>query len=349
MPSLPTTSQTWIVASKPSGEITDVNDVFQRKEKTLPELKEGEILVATRYFSNDPAMRTWCKAGLDPKRAYGPVINEGDVMPAGVLGEVLASKSDKFAVGDFAQGFHGWADFFVASAEGLNNVKPIEGQSPAIALSLLGLTGLTAWCGLHEVGQVKKDNTVVISAAAGATGSVAVQIAKNLVGCKKVIGIAGGADKCRWVESLGADVCVDYKSASFKEDLIKATEDGVDVYFDNVGGETLNIMFGQMNRFSRIIACGAISTYNSKSDIVNLSNFFEVISMRITVQGFIVTDYMSKAGEIVAELRQAIEDGKIQTENSETIKEARFDQIPSTFMMLFDGTSKHGKLITKLI
>ena len=176
------------------------------------------------------------------------------------LTSLLTLFSPASLAGDWAQGFHSWSSYFVGSAQSFNNVKPIEGQSPAIALSLLGLTGITAYCGLHFVGQVKKEHTVVISAAAGATGSVAVQLAKNVVGCKRVIGIAGGKEKCDFVKSLGADACLDYKSASFKADLAKATEGGVDVYFDNVGGEILNELLAKMNRFSRIIACGAISS-----------------------------------------------------------------------------------------
>ena len=193
-------------------------------------------------------------------------------------------------------------------------------------------------------------DTVVVSGAAGATGSMVVQIAKHLLGCKKVIGIAGSDDKCKWVESLGADVCLNYKKSSFKEDLIKATDGYVEVYFDNVGGEILDLMLTRMKKGGRVAACGAITDYN-KSESSGLKNWFEVISNRIEIKGFIIYDFFAsgKAADAVKELVTAAKDGKIKIgEENETVVDTKFDDVPKTWMSVFEGANT-GKLVTKLV
>ncbi|GAA6006449.1 hypothetical protein JCM10207_004938 [Rhodosporidiobolus poonsookiae] len=343
--SLPTTTKTWTLKQKPRGKV-DLSSTFQLEEKPIPTLKDGEILVKVLYISNDPAQRTWISPDVVKERAYGPCPDEGDSMPSVFLGTVVASKSSRWQENARVSGFGTWSEYLVLNEQAVNPARTLEGLSDSAAISTLGGTSLTAWCGLHNVGHIKPEHTVVISGAAGATGSAAVQIAKKMVGCKKVIGIAGGPEKCSWVKTLGADECIDYKSPSFAEDLVKATEGYVDVYFDNVGGDILNLMFKRMARFSRIIACGAISGYES-DEPVNLNNAFEIISMRITMQGFIVTDFASSFQEAIGELTEAIKGGRFITEGTETQVEAPFEEVPKVWTRLFSGHNQ-GKLVTKL-
>ncbi|GAA6008133.1 MDR family NADP-dependent oxidoreductase [Rhodotorula paludigena] len=317
---------------------------FRLEEKPLREANDGEIVVKIEYFSNDPAQRTWIGKDVVPDRAYGPCPNEGDSMPSLVLGRVVQTKSSQWKEGDLVTAFASWSEYVVLHEKAVMAARQIEGCSPSVALSALGMTTMTAYTGLHEVGHIKPEHTVVISGAAGATGGAAVQIAKNIVGCKRVIGIAGGAEKCRWVESLGADVCVDYKSSSFEEDLIKATEGYVDVYFDNVSGRILDLVLARMKRFSRIIACGAISGYNGSREM-RMNNLFEIISMRITMQGFIVSDFADKWPGAVDAVKKAIEEKRFTTEGTETKVAASFEDVPKVWERLFSGGNQ-GKLVT---
>ncbi len=190
----------------------------------------------------------------------------------------------------------------------------------------------------------------MVSGAAGATGSMVVQIAKKMLGCKKVVGMAGSDDKCKWVQSLGADVCLNYKKSSFKEDLIEATEGYVEVYFDNVGGEILDLMLTRMKKGGRIAACGAITNYN-KSEKAGLKNWFEVISNRIEIKGFIVNDFIAegKRPEAVKEMVTVAKEGKIKVgDENETVVDTNFEGVPKTWMLLFEGANT-GKLVTKLV
>ncbi|GAA5906133.1 hypothetical protein JCM5296_000105 [Sporobolomyces johnsonii] len=345
--SVPTVTKTWILSSKPSGAIQ--SDTFKLEEKPIPELKDGEVLLKTIAFSNDPAQRTWIQKGATKERAYAACPDEGDPMSSALMGEVVATKATKWKEGDKAVALASWSEYVIVDANGLQPAVQIEGQSESISLSSLGLVAMTAWCGLTQVGKLTKENAadsvVVISGAAGATGSAAVQIAKKILGCKTVIGIAGGAEKCNWVKQLGADECLDYKKSTFAADLIKVTPNFVSHYFDNIGGEILNQMFPRMGRFSRIIACGAISSYNSREN--NLSNFFEIVAMRITIQGFIVTDFLSVWGEATEQLTKAIKEGKFSTEGAETKVPASFEEVPQVWQRLFVGGNQ-GKLITQL-
>ncbi|GAA5859567.1 hypothetical protein JCM8547_006144 [Rhodosporidiobolus lusitaniae] len=342
--SFPTSTKSWILKQKPEDKVTD--QTFALETKPIPDLKDGEVLVKVKYFSNDPAQRTWINKSGVKDRAYGPFPEEGDAMPSGILGEVIATKSSKFEKGALVSSFGGWSEYVVLSEQAVMPARRVEGLPESAAISTLGLTSLTAYCGLHNVGQIKPEHTLVVSGAAGATGSAVVQIAKKIVGVKRVIGIAGGPKKCEWVKTLGADECLDYRSSSFEEDLAKATEGYVDVYFDNVGGSILNAMFPRMARFSRIIACGAISGYDS-NDVVDLRNIFELIAMRCTMQGFIVTDYASSFPEAIDTLKKAIEEGKFITEGTEHKVEAAFEEVPKVWQLLFSGGNQ-GKLVTQL-
>jgi hypothetical protein len=229
----------------------------------------------------------------------------------------------------------------------VTRVDPIPGIKETHFLGALGLTGVTAYHGLEHI-NVTKDDTVVVSGAAGATGSMVVQIAKKIIGCKRVVGIAGTADKCRWVESLGADVCINYRDADFKEQLIKQTEGYVEVYFDNVGTEILDLMLTRVKRFGRISACGSISEYNNSTP-PGFKNWFEVIANRLTIKGLIVLDAGARWPEMIKEIADAAVSGKIQIgDANETIVPTPFEDVPKTWLKLFEGANT-GKLITHIV
>ncbi|KAF1357721.1 NAD(P)-binding protein [Lizonia empirigonia] len=260
--------------------------------------------------------------GMDPERLYVPPVKKGEVMRSYAIGEVVESNVDSLKKGTVA-----------------NEVRTVAADEKAGIrvtnyIGSLGGPGLTAYYGITDIARATKDDVIVI--------------AKHLIGCKKVIGIAGGDKKCKWVESLGADVCVDYKAASFKEDLKKATEGFVDVYFDNVGSEILDLMLSRIKRFGRVAACGAISTYNDPT--AGVKNWFEIIANRIEARGFIVIDAMTsgKAGPMLGAITQGIKDGKIKIDpESETVVSTKFEDIPKTWMTLFSGGNQ-GKLVTEI-
>ena len=262
--------------------------------------------------------------------------------------EILDSKSSSYSKGDMVVANSGWAEYSVQDANALQAVENIPSLSKTHFLGAFGSTGLTAYYGTKIIARTGPEDTVVVSGAAGATGSMVVQIAKKMIGCKKVVGIAGSDDKCKWVESLGADVCVNYKAPDFKKQLIAVTEGYVEVYFDNVGGSVLDLMLTRMKRHGRVAACGAVADYN-KSDPTGLKNWFQVISNRIELKGFIIYDFLPEAPKAVKELVQAWKEGKIQVgDANETVVDTKFEDIPKTWMGLFEG-SNTGKLVTKFV
>jgi len=264
--------------------------------------------------------------------------------------QVVQSKDDKYQKGALVVAGSNWCEYVIQNAAEVQPVRGIPGVSPTQMLGALGGTGLTAYVGLVEVVEAKAGETVVISGAAGATGSVAVQIAKNVLGCAKVIGIAGTDEKCRWVESLGADLCINYKNLNWRDHLGKATDGGIDVYFDNVGGEQLDFMLTRLKTYGRIAACGAISQYNS-GEKTGLKNWTPVITKRLNIKGFIVSDYLGdgKASKYIGELAKAAQEGKIRVGvENETVVDTKFEDVPKTWVKLFDG-SNTGKLVTKIV
>jgi len=272
------------------------------------------------------------------------------------LCKVIDSKADNWQKDQLVVAPLGWTQYGVVDAKPLVPLEEIPGLSITHYIGAFGGVGLTAYHGLTEVGRTTKDDAVVVSGAAGGTGSMVVRIAKHMLGCKKVIGIAGGKEKCKWVESIGADVCVDYKSSDFEEQLKKATDGFVEVYFDNVGGEILDLMLTRLKRYGRIIACGAIANYNrsghgkgSKDDREGIKNWFEIVSSRLEVKGFIVSDNMARFPEYVKKLTQAAKDGKLKlSDENNYIVDTKFEDIPKTWTLLFEGANT-GKLITKLV
>ena len=301
----------------------------------------GEVLVKTMYLSLDPAMRGWMNEG----RSYIAPIGIGDVMRAGGAGQVIASQNPGFAVGDHVTGVLGaqkYALFSADAARGLTKVDPKLVPLP-VYVGALGVTGLTAYFGLLEVGQIKAGDTVVISGAAGATGMVAGQIAK-IKGCR-AIGIAGGPEKCGYiVEELGFDGAIDYKNESVPEGLRKHCPKGVNVYFDNVGGQILDDVLAQIARGARVVICGAISQYNTTTGIKGPANYLSLLVNSARMEGFIVFNYQARYGEAAREMAGWMMAGKLKSH--EDIVDG-FETFPDTLLKLFRGENL-GKLMIKV-
>ncbi|KAL8693523.1 MAG: hypothetical protein Q9224_003736 [Gallowayella concinna] len=354
--SSPDQTRQWILTNKPTSlpTLSGPSPTFTLQTAPLPSLESGHLLLQTIYLSNDPAQRHWISANIDPARLYVPPVPTGSPMFARGVCKVLKSNAEGWKEGEFVLARCNWSEYAVLEASGCQKIPSLEGLNGAGVtqfLGALGLTGLTAWYGIQEIVKAKPEETVVVSGAAGATGSMVVQIAKHIIGCKRVIGIAGGEEKCKWVkEHLGADACVNYKSSSFKDDLKKETDGFVEVYFDSVGGEILDLMLTRIKRHGRIAACGAIAEYNQgDEEAYGFKNWFEVVSNRIEIKGFIVFDYMTRADEVTKELVKATKEGKVKIdEGNETVVETGFEKVPETWMKLFEGGNT-GKLITKIV
>jgi NADPH-dependent curcumin reductase len=301
----------------------------------------GEVLVKVLYLSLDPAMRGWMNAA----RSYVEPVEIGAVMRAGGAGKVIASGNPAFAVGDYVTGVLGAQEYALVDAKGAKGLIKVDPKLVPLAvyLSALGVTGLTAYFGLLEIGQPKAGDTVVVSGAAGATGMAAGQIAK-IKGCRAV-GIAGGAEKCNYVvKELGFDACIDYKNQNVAEELRKHCPKGVDVYFDNVGGEILDMVLAQISRGARVVLCGAISQYNSTTGIKGPSNYLSLVINSARMEGFIVFNYAPRYGEAAREMAGWIIAGKLKSK--EDIVEG-FQTFPETLLKLFRGENV-GKLMIKV-
>lgn len=241
----------WVLHNKPTGHavLSGPDATFKLQETELPPLEAGQLLLKTVYLSNDPAQRTWIEKNVIEGRMYVTPLAIGEPMRARGIAEVVESRADAFQKGALVVAACNWEEYHVKKAAECQAVRSVPGVSPTQFLGALGGTGFTAYAGLVNVVEAKAGESVVVSGAAGATGSMAVQIAKHIVGCAKVIGIAGSDEKCRWVESIGADVCINYKKPDWREQLAKATDGFVDVYFDNVGGGQLDFMLTRLKRY----------------------------------------------------------------------------------------------------
>ncbi len=289
-------------------------------------------------MSLDPAMRGW----MNDAKSYIPPVGLGEVMRAGTVGEVVESKNDAFKVGDFVSGYHGVQQY------GKSNGKDLVKVDPSLAplqsyLGGLGMPGLTAYFGLTDVGAVKEGDTVLVSGAAGAVGSMVGQIAK--IKGARAVGLAGGVDKCRYVvEELGFEACVDYKSDTFLQDLKEPLKSGVDVYFDNVGGDILDIALARLNRHARVVICGAISQYNNTTPVQGPVNYLNLLVQHARMEGFVVFDYIQQYAEGTKQLATWYSEGKLQFK--EHIDEG-IENFPTTFLKLFTGEN-FGKLVLKV-
>ncbi len=301
------------------------------------ELDENQFIIKNEFISLDPAMRGW----LNDTRSYIKPVQIGDVMRAGTIGKIIKSNNTYFNEGDYVSGWGGVQDYTITNGENYQKINDDKVAKESY-LGVLGMPGFTAYFGILREGQIKEGETVVVSAAAGAVGSVVGQIAK-IKGCK-VIGIAGGEKKCKYVmEDLKFDHCLDYKSENFFSELKDKCQDGVDVYFDNVGGDLLNHMLVFISKGARIVICGAISQYNSQK-VIGPSNYLSLLVNRASMKGMVVFDYAKDYGLAQKEMREWIVDGKLKS--NEDIYEG-IENFHEIFLKLFNGEKK-GKLILKL-
>lgn len=310
---------------------------FQLVTVPLARLGEGQVLVRNHLLSVDPYIRM----RMEANDSYAPVMAIGDVMVGRTAGEVVESRADGFRAGDWVVGRLGWQAYSVASPAELQPID-IKLAPPSAYLGALGSTGITAWVGLMVIGQPKAGETVLVSAASGAVGSVAGQLARNQ-GCRAV-GIAGGPAKCaQVVEAYGFDDCIDYKSADFADRLAVAVPDGVDVYFDNVGGPILDSVLPLMSNFGRIPLCGLVSQYNA-TEPYGVRNLREVFNRRITLRGFVLSDHKEHWPEATAALISAYIAGRLKYR--ETISEG-LENAPQAFIDMLNGAN-FGKQLVRL-
>ena len=324
-----------LLARRPTGAPQESD--FRLVETAVPEIGESQFLVRNHYLSLDPYMR----GRMNEARSYAKPAQLGEVMVGGAVGEVAASRHPKFKTGEEVVGAFGWQLYAASDGAGVRVVDP--GVPLPAYLGVLGMPGVTAHIGLLDFGEPKAGESVVVSAASGAVGAVAGQIAR-IRGCRAV-GIAGGPDKCRYVvEELGLDACVDYKAGRLWEDLSQATPKGIDVYFDNVGGEILDTVLRRLNPFARIPLCGLISQY-SATEPYALKNAGALLVNRVKLQGFIVSDHLPRWKAALADLAQWLSEGKIKYR--ETIAEG-LRSAPSAFIGMLEGRN-FGKQLVKLI
>jgi NADPH-dependent curcumin reductase CurA len=309
---------------------------FEYVAAPVPEPGDGEVLVKILYLSLDPAMRGWMNEG----KSYIPPVAIGEVMRAGGVGRVISSRDPGIAVGEHVVGLLGVQEYAVARGKGLTKVDPRLVPLP-VYLGTLGMPGMTAYFGLLDVGRPKQGDTVVVSGAAGAVGQVVGQVAK-IKGCR-VVGIAGGPDKCEYLRSIGFDAAIDYKHEDVKAALKQHCPKGVDVYFDNVGGEILDAVLTQLAMHARIVICGAISQYN-EARIKGPSNYLSLLVNRASMTGMVVFDYASRYGDAAREMAGWMATGQLKTR--EDVVEG-LETFPETLLKLFKGENT-GKLVLKV-
>jgi NADPH-dependent curcumin reductase CurA len=330
------TNHQFRLAARPVGMPKRTDWTYSQERAAEP--NEGELLVKVLYISLDPAMRGWMNEG----KSYVPPVGIGEVMRALAVGRVIASRHPKFPAGDFVSGSFGVQEYAVSDGKGVSKVDTRIAPLP-VHLSALGMTGLTAYFGLLDVGHPKPGDTVVVSGAAGAVGSVVGQIAK-IKGCRAV-GIAGGEEKCRYiVQELGFDAAIDYKCDDVKKSLRAHCPRGVDVYFDNVGGDILDAVLAQLARGARVLICGAISQYNNTGPVKGPANYRSLLVNRASMMGFLVFDYAERYAEALREMAGWLAAGKLKSR--EDIVEG-LETFPETLLKLFNGENV-GKLIVKV-
>jgi NADPH-dependent curcumin reductase len=325
-----------LLTARPDGLVS--NDCLDHVEEPVPSIDDGEVLVRVLSLSVDPTNRIWMRE----EDSYLPAIRIGDVVRAAGLGEVVESRRDGFAAGDLVMGLPGWQDYWTVTGDDAAQVVP-PGIPVEDMLSIYGGTGVTAYFGLLEIGKPQPGETVVVSGAAGGVGSVAGQIAK-IKDAGRVVGIAGSDEKCRWVvEDLGFDACINYKTEDVAARLRDECPDGIDVYFDNVGGAILDAVLLQINTFARIVMCGAISEYNL-AESSGLKNYTELIMQRGRMEGFIILDYVDRFVEAIMELAPWVAEGRVKyaVEVVDGLERA-----PDALNRLFTGDHS-GKLIVRV-
>lgn len=333
-----THNRQWLLRERPTGSVGPEHFELVTSAMPQPDLDAGQVLVKTLMLGFDPAMRMW----LMDEPSYLPPVAIGEPMRASGVGQVVQSKNPALPPGSLVQGLLNWQEYSICDPASPIPANPLPaGTPPGVALSVFGSTTLTAYFGLLDVGQPRSSDTVLVSGAAGATGSMVAQIAR-LKGCR-VIGIAGGEQKCQWLrEACKIGEVIDYKSEDLMSRIGQLCPDGIDVFFDNVGGDTLEAGIEHIADFGRIVLCGAIAGYNDEVPKPGPRNLTRLITRRVRMQGFIVIDYLDRAGEALAAVREWVEAGEIAWR--EDVQEG-FEQIPATLQRLFDGRNIGKQLL----
>ncbi len=331
-----TTTRQWLLNAHPRGRSIEDGD-FRLAETTLPPPSDGQLLLRTIWLSFDPAQKGWMENIAD----YVAPLAIGDVMRGGAISEVVESRHDGFAAGDLVLGTTGWTEWHLSDGSGL---VPVDTTLPPTAmLSVLGTTGMTAWCGLFKVGKPLVGDTVLVSGAAGATGSVVGQLAK-VAGCRAV-GIAGGTAKCRWlVEEAGYAAAIDYKKDDVRARIREHCPDGADVVFDNVGGAILDDMLANIATGARVVICGGISRYETGGLPAGPAQYFNLVFRRASMTGFIVIDWASEFPAIRKRVERLVSEGLVTYR--EDVQHG-FENAPTTLRRLFTGENK-GKQILQI-
>lgn len=331
----PRQNQQFQLAARPEGEIKPSD--FALVDTDMPAPDDGEILVQVEYLALEPAMKGWMEARVD----YVAPVNIGDVMRGGGAGTVVASRHERFPVGTRVSGQFGWRRFAACEPRAAGvRVIPDSIALPQ-AMNVLGITGLTAYFGMLDIGAPTAGQTVLVSGAAGATGSVAGQLAR--IAGARVVGIAGGAQKCAWlVDELGFDAAVDYKAGDTAGQVARYCPQGVDVFFDNVGGDILDIALDNIADGARVVLCGGISRYNETGPLPGPVNYFNLIYRRARMEGFIVLDYVQRFPEALGVLLDYLNSGELRSR--ETITQG-FERLPEALIALFRGGNVGKQLV----
>jgi NADPH-dependent curcumin reductase len=325
-----------LLASRPTGWVSESN--FRLAETPIPAVGDGQVLVKSHFLSLDPYMR----GRMNDSRSYAAKVEVGQVMTGEAVGEVVQSKNPQYRVGDTVLNRAGWQQYGVSDGSDLRKVDP-KIVPISTYLGVVGMPGVTAWVGLNDIGQPKPGETVVVSAASGAVGSVVGQLAK-LRDCR-VVGVAGGREKCDFVtKELGFDACIDHRAGDLVKALAAAAPKGIDIYFENVGGALLDAVLALCNPFARIPLCGMISQYNAGDDRYGVKNLMAAVGMRIKIQGFIVSDHLNRWPEALNELAEGVRSGKINYR--ETVTQG-LENAPRAFIGLLKGEN-FGKQLVKL-
>jgi NADPH-dependent curcumin reductase len=327
----------WILTTRPVGKFT--GEEFHWSEAPIPKPSDGQVLIRTLWLSVDPAQRLWMV-----RDSYKPAVPLGDVMQSFAVGQVVESRLPDFKPGDLVRGDFGWQDYVVTDGKGFGGMQKIPpGTPPNLALSLFGLNGLTAYFGMTEIGRIKAGETVVVSGAAGATGSIAGQIAK-VAGCR-VIGTAGGKDKCDWlINEAHFDAAIDYKSEDIGARLSELCPNGIDVFFDNVGGEVLNEVLARINLNARVVLCGSISKSDAATPQPGPANYSNLVARRARMEGFTGLDYPSRVPEAVEALKRWQQAGGLV--HLEDVVNG-LENAPKALLRLFSGEN-FGKQLVKV-
>ena len=309
-------------------------DLFEIAESPIPEPSDGQVLIRNAYFSVDPYMRP----RMNDVRSYVAPFTLGEAMTGGAVGRIAVSRSPRHAEGDWVVHQLGWREWALSDGSGLRPIDPAAAPV-STSLGVLGMPGFTAWYGLFEIGRPKEGEVIFVSGAAGAVGSAVAQMAR-IAGCH-VLGSAGSSEKVAWIRELGCDAAFDYRERSPREALADLAPDGIDIYFDNVGGDHLEAAIGALRTYGRVVACGSISRYNDAEPTPGPRNMFMVVTKRLRLQGYIITDHGDRFGEFARQATEWVRDGRLQYR--ETIVEG-IENAPSAFLGLLRGQNI-GKML----